>query len=373
MKILHLTSHMNVGGITTYVMGLSARLKKKGIEVCCASAGGTLVDELEGSGVRHFEIPVRTKNFLHIKILFALFKVIEIIDAEEITHLHAHTRVTQVLAMFVSRFRDVHVVTTCHGFYRPKLFRRLIPAWGERVIAISDPVREHLVNDFKVKKGKISLVYNGVEPKDLDVKLSDFDKQELRRYFNIGPKGMIVGGVSRLAKVKGYQHLIDAIPMILDRHPETKFVLVGYGDYADKLKKQAMELGVDERIVFTGKVEDVGVVQQLIDVFVHPAIWQEGFGLAILEAMAAGKPIVASNTGGVYALVKENFNGWLINPGDAEAIAGSVIKLLDNPELISTFGEHSRKVACEEFSVDRMANGILDVYKMVSASEEDSE
>ena len=366
MKVLFLSTHLNVGGITTYILALGKYLKQKGVDVVCASAGGTLVNDLENCGIKHYEIPIRTKSEVSPKLILSFFKILEIIDAEEITHVHAHTRVTQVLSEFVRKFRNVHLITTCHGFHKPKLSRKIFPAWGDRVIAISDPVREHLVNDFKVKKSMISLVYNGVEPDKFEVNLSPFDKEELRRYYKIGEEGLVVGGVSRLTKMKGYQLLIEAAPYILEKHPKTKFVIVGYGHYEKKLRKLAVKLGVEDKVYFTGKVEDVGVALEMIDIFVLPVIWSEGFGLAVLEAMAAGKPVLASNLGGVYALIKENVNGWLLPPGDVDALAKAICKLMDEPELIKIFGRNSYKIAREEFSMERMADGIIEVYKQVA-------
>lgn len=365
MKILFVTTHMNVGGVTTYIITLAKYLKKNGVDVVCASSGGTLVSELENLGVKHYEISIQTKNELHPKMLFAFFKALEIVDKEEITHVHSHTRVAQVLASWLKMARGIYFVSTCHGFFKRRLTRRFFPAWGDRVIAISDPVREHLVNDFKVKKSKIRMVHNGVEANKYEVNLSSYDRDELRKYYGVGKTGYVVGGISRLAKMKGYQNLIRAIPSVIKKYPDTKFVIIGYGKYKKKLIKLARRLKVDEHIVFTGKVEDVGVALELIDVFVLPSISSEGFGLAVLEAMAAGKPIIVSNLGGVYALVKEDINGWLLPPGDINELSKAIIKLIDCPDLIESFGKNSYRIAREQFSMERMAAGIIDVYKEV--------
>jgi len=365
MKILFVTTHLNVGGISTYIVTLLKHLKKRGVDVVCASAGGTLVSELEKADITHYHIPVRTKNEVHIKLLFALFKIIEIIDKEEITHLHAHTRVTQVVALIAKKLRPVHYISTCHGFYKRRLSRRLFPAWGDRVIAIRDPVREHLVNAFKEHKSNIELVYNAVELEKFDRALTTVDKEELRRYYKVGAKGMVVGGISRLEKVKGYHYLINAIPTILEKHPDTQFVLIGEGKYKDSLLKLARKLHVEDRVTFTGKVEDVSVALELIDIFVHPCIWNEGFGIAVLEAMAAGKPIIASNLGGLYALVKEGVNGWLISSKDHIVLADSVNRLLTDTLLYKRMSENSYALARETFSMERMTSEIIKVYEDV--------
>ncbi|MBU1862135.1 MAG: glycosyltransferase family 4 protein [Candidatus Omnitrophica bacterium] len=370
MKILFLTTHLNVGGVSTYVTTLAKHLKQKGVEVVCASAGGTLLSELDRNGIKHYTIPIQTKNELHIKLLFAFFKILEIIDKEGITHLHAHTRVAQVLGAVLKKIRNIEFITTCHGFFKRRLFRKIFPAWGDKIIAISDPVREHLVNDFKVSKSKISLVYNGVEPEKFEVNLSSFDKEELRRYYNVGEEGLIVGGISRLEKIKGYQSLIRCIPQVLAQHPKIKFVLIGEGKYKAKLMKLARKLDIEDKLVFTGKVEDVDVVLELIDIFVLPSVSSEGFGLAVLEAMAAGKPIIVSNLGGVYALVKEGVNGWLLPPGDISALATAINRLIEDPTLLKSMGENSRQIAREVFSIEKMTESIINVYKELEVERE---
>jgi glycosyltransferase involved in cell wall biosynthesis len=365
MKVLMLTSHLNLGGVSSYVVTLAKYLSQRGVDVVCASGGGRLVSELEKSGLKHYEVPICTKNELHIKLFFCFLKLIEIIEKEEITIVHAHTRVAQVVGQWLHRTRDINFVTTCHGFYKRRLGRRLFPAWGERVVAISDPVREHLVNDFNVPKSKIQLVYNGVEIDRFDIKLSDFDKEELRRYYNISQEGFIVGGISRLEKVKGYQYLIRAIPAVLAKYPKTKFVIIGDGKYKKKLIALARKLDIKDKIVFTGKVEGVDVALGLIDIFVHPAIWEEGFGLAVLEAMAASKPVLVSNTGGIYALVKEEVNGLLLGPRKTDELSAAIIRMIETPGLIESMGKAGRRLAQEKFSMERMAEEIHDLYEEI--------
>ncbi len=363
MKILLLTTHLNLGGISTYVVTLAKYLKLKGVDVIVASSGGSMLAELDKAGVSHYFLNIRTKNEISPKLFLSMPRLLEIVEDEGVTHIHSHTRIAQVLGLLTAKMKNIHYVSTCHGFYKRRIGRLFLPAWGERVVAISDPVREHLVNKFKVNKSKIKLIYNGVEPDKFMARVTDRDKEEIRRYFNVEDGGNVVGGVSRLEKVKGYQYLIRAIPYILKECPDTKFILVGDGTYRKKLVRLAERLGVEDKIVFTGKVEDVDIILGLIDIFVHPAIWEEGFGLAVLEAMAAGKPILASNTGGVYALVKDGVNGWLLKPKSIDEIAINVVKMIKESALMKKMGESSREFAVSKFSMSRMADEMISLYR----------
>ena len=166
-----------------------------------------------------------------------------------------------------------------------------------------------------------------------------------------------------MAQVKGYQYLIRALPPILEKYPDTKVVLIGEGKYKKKLVKLARKCGVEHGVYFIGKVEDVGIALEMIDIFVHPCTWQEGFGLAVLEAMAAGKPIIASNVGGLYALVKEDINGWLIPPANVEALGQALTKLIGSATLLKSMGENSQRIARETFSMQKMTGEVIKVYE----------
>ena len=157
MKILLLTTHLNIGGISTYVLSLAKALKAKGHDVFVASSGGTLVAELTTGGVSHLKIDIRTKSEISPKVFKAIFDIYRIAKRLDIDVIHAQTRVTQVVGFFASRLCRKKLVTTCHGFFRKNIGRTLFPGWGDRVIAISEAVQEHLVKDFHVKKSRISM------------------------------------------------------------------------------------------------------------------------------------------------------------------------------------------------------------------------
>ncbi len=366
MKILHITTNFEIGGISTYIVTLAKGLKQHGVEVCCASAGGAYVRELDHHGIKHFQLTINTKNELHPKLIFAVYRLVDLIKKNEITHLHAHTRVAQVVAACAQRFVKVHYISTCHSYFRKKPLRRLFPAWGDRIVAISDPLREHLVNDFKIPKQKITLIENGIDTDVSSKRLNDYDKTELRKYYGVHDSNFVIGSVSKLQKTKGYQYLIEAMPAILKAYPKTKCILIGEGKYKKTLLRLARKLKVEHHVLFPGQLEDVSFVLQMIDLFVLPAVWGEGFGLSILEAMAFGRPIVATNTGSVYTLVKEGENGLLVPIRDAQALADAIIYLTQHPELLEQMSRKSLQVAKAEFPLEAMINKMIALYESFS-------
>jgi len=365
MKVLLLTTHLNIGGIGTYVVNLAKKLKKHNVEVIVASSGGELTKRLEKDGIQWFPTPIKTKNEVHPKIFYSALKLAELVKKENIDIVHAHTRVAQVTAAFIRRLTGIPYVTTCHGIYTRRLSRRLFPCWGARVTAISEPVRESLVNTFKVAKKQALLLPNGIDVDDYTRDYSEEDKKGLKEFYGLNVDGVTVGSIARMEEVKGYQFLIRSIPYVIQNHPKTKFFLVGDGKYKPELLRLAKELDVTKHVVFQDSMEDVNIPLGLIDVFVHPPVYEEGFGLCILEGMSAGKPVVVTNVGGIYMLVKEGVNGFLVPPRDAKSLAEKIGELIENADLRKEMGDKGREIAKRDFSLDNLCQQMIQVYTEV--------
>ena len=151
MHIYQLTTHLNIGGITQYVFDLSSELLKRGHQVTVVSSGGSCAEAFQKQGITVIIINLQTKSELSPKLLQAQTKLIKVFKEKKPDIVHAHTRVTQILAHRIQRKSQILFVTTCHGFYKRRLGRRLNPAWGDYVIAISEAVAKHLEEIFRVE------------------------------------------------------------------------------------------------------------------------------------------------------------------------------------------------------------------------------
>ncbi len=251
MNILLLTTHLNLGGIGIYVFSLAKGLSKKGHRVSVLSSGGDLVRSLESNQVSHFTLDIKTRSELNPKLAAAFGRIARIIKENDIEIIHAHTRVTQVLAHMLSRKTGIPYVSTCHGFFKKRLFRRIFPCWGHRCIAISEAVREHLVNDFKVKKEAVFVVHNGVETEKFScTKFTEEQKENFKRELGLRSTAPIIGTIARLSSVKGQQYLILAMKIILQNNQPAQLLLVGDGPEKERLMQQAKELGIEDSVVF---------------------------------------------------------------------------------------------------------------------------
>ena len=363
MKVLLLSSRLNLGGIGIYTVSLARSLKEKGIEVVVASSGGELVDSLKKRSIEHIYIPVATSADIGLHTLISYFKLKRVILDYKIDIIHAQTRVTQVIAALLSRKLKIGFVTTCHGFFKRRFFRKIFPCWGACTIAISDAVRQHLVVDMKVPKENTLLIYNGIDISRFKQKKSTEDKKLIKRDFHLMQKP-VVGVISRLSSVKGHKYLIGAFAKLLKDYPDLQLLIVGDGSmkYLSGLKSQIKKLGIEKSVVFTGACRDTSIPLSIIDVFCLPSI-QEGLGLAILEAMIMKVPVVASDVGGIYTLINHGKNGLLVPPKDEDALSAAILEILLDKGLAKKMGLLSKKLVEEKFSLDLMRDSVIAAYK----------
>jgi len=147
-------------------------------------------------------------------------------------------------------------------------------------------------------------------------------------------------------------------------------VIVGDGPQRPVLERQAERLGLGERVHFVGATEDVRIPLAVMDVFLFPVRWQEGFGLALIEAMAAGKPVVATQTGAVPQIIRHDCDGWLVAPEDSWALAEGVLRLLNDPATARRLGRQAQARVREAFHLDHMVDQVESVYhEVVSAGQ----
>ena len=362
MRILHLNTHVNLGGIASYILNLSDALGKKGAECIVASGGGDLEEEFVKRGITHKKLDIRTKSSLSPKILKSVFTLTKIVKRDKIDIIHAHTRVSQIAASLTGRITGVRYVTTCHGFFKTRL-RKVFDTWGVKVIAISEPVRRHLKDDLGVDEKRIALIYNGVDVKRF---LQEYSREEIdliKRSYGL-KGGPVVGTIGRLSPVKGQKFFIEAMKDVIAKSPDVEGIVVGDGPEENALKDLARSLGIEGHVHFFKSDPDTYKYLSVMDVFVFPSI-KEGLGMALLEALVAKRPCVASDIGGISDVIKNGFNGLLVPVGDVSAITGAVLHLLEDESLKKKIGANGRNTVSERFSIDLMATKILELYKEV--------
>lgn len=369
MNILYLTNHLNIGGITTYVLTLASGLKKRGHKVYIASSGGELLNEFITAGASFIPIPIRTKQEINPKILLSLIKIYPFIKKTGIDLIHSNSRTTQVLASILHRISGVPHVSTCHGFFKSKISRRLFPCWGQRTIAISEAVKQHLIRDLKVDEKNITVIHNGIDlnkfrgqhfdsaqcssakcPEPVEGKT---DNRELRKKEMGLGQGPIVGIIARLSEEKGHEYLIRAMKEVVNIVAPAQLLIVGEGRMRQRLESLVNNLGLGEKVLFFPSDPRTQDILLVFDIFVLPST-KEGLGLSLMEAQGCGKAVIATNVGGISSLIKDGFNGILVEPADPAALSKAILELLKDKNKREYLGSNARKFIADNFSSEKM-------------------
>ncbi len=251
------------------------------------------------------------------------------------------------------------VIATMQQYMKPPwgrtvyLQHRIVEKFIDRYIAVSDAVAQQLCQTFHVPANKIHVIHNSI-PVD---RYNFTDSQALKAKLSLGSERQIVLTVARLDRQKGYSYLLEAIQHVHD----ATFVIAGDGPEKTALKAQADKLGIEDRVIFLGYRQDIPELLAGCDLFVLPSLY-EGLPLSILEAMAAGKAVVATAVGGTPEAVLDGETGLLVPPGDPVALARAIREILSNPSLLRKMGATGRKRVQREFSSASMVQHITHLY-----------
>lgn len=231
----------------------------------------------------------------------------------------------------------------------------------DRYVAISHAIRDVLVAGGTAPD-RVRVVPSGIDPR----RLEGADPASLRAEFELADDARIIGGVGHFAWHKGFETLIDAVPRLTARIPGLKVFLVGDGELRDDLRRRAGPLVDDGTVIFPGFRPDVPAFLRLFEVLATPSV-MEGLNTTNLDALALGRPVVASAVGGIPEAVVDGVSGLLVPPNDPEALAVALLRLLEDRGLAERLGDGGRRLAAERFTVDTMVEGNLAVYRELTS------
>lgn len=311
-------------------------------------------------GAKLLTLNIRTKSELDPRIYFALKPLTQYIRDNNIDLIHSHTRITQVMSALLKKKTGRPYLATCHGFFKTRLSRKLVPCWGDRVIAISRAVESHLADDFNVPKEKIALIESGIDLDEFSL-VDETMKVEHRRRFDLGDEP-VIGMVARLSNVKGQDVLIEAMKKIAVHISDVKLLLVGNGKMEGMLRDMVERFGLSGHVRFFSVVNKTYEMLSLFDIFVMPSR-QEGLGLSIMEAQAAGLPVVASRVGGIPSLIENGKTGMLVEPEDSDALADVIIELFQDRTRLKEIGLAGREFIMQHYSSDKMIDKTEGLYR----------
>lgn len=364
-----------IGGGGYHVYNLTKELVRRGVDVTVftLNVGNTFLlkkteVETHFGKAKVFRVPAsyipKTTYPIAPKLIPLLLK-----ENPDIIHAHGYQVFTTDAALAVSKIKKIPLVLTLHGFPRgfDKLTHRahfnLIGKetlkWAKKIISVSRMVA-HEFRVIGVPKEKIVIVPNGVDLEEYkQLPIGDL----FRKRLDIKENEKVVLTIGRLEEIKGFQYLIKALPSIIEEIGSTKLVIAGPDfNYGAKLKKLAEETNVQDNVIFYGLINGKEKFEAFsaADIVAVPSLY-EGFGMLLLEAMAAGKPLVATNTGAAPEIIQNGKNGILANLGNVEDLAGKIIKLLSDDQLMYLISQESRKTV-EAFDWERVSEHVHKLY-----------
>lgn len=372
-RILFLITDLNMGGTEKVVFETVTRIDKNRFQPVVVSfkKNGTYAQRIREAG-----IPVETLD-LHgvpwlfpIKFLSALFRLARRAKKERISLIHAFLFQANIIAKIVGKLSAVPVIVSHRGFEKPGswkyLLERLTNRWARAILVNSDALRREVSRQLKLPREAIRTVYNGVE---VDAGPAG-DRDGLIKEFSLRETDVIVVSVGRLHPVKGFQHLIEAAALTRHRGPGGRrivFLIAGDGPDRAALNELTFARDMSRRIVLCGWRDDTRRIVAGADIFVLPSL-AEGFPNAVLEAMAMGKPVIASSVGGVPEMIDNANSGMLVPPANVPALAERIALLAADPELRAKLGANARSKVISTFTMDRMIRGHEALYTEILGS-----
>ena len=351
INVLHVVNGLQIGGTEKQTVKLVKSLDKNKYRttVCCLVEGGPLLEDLKGYKVF---ILNKKKRF----DFSTLLRLCRIIKKEKIDIVHTHNslphqygRTAAILA------RAPIIISTKHALYnygasklkkRDFLISRLLSLFTDRFISLTKYGAVYYNKKEKMPLWKTSIIYNGINPQEY----CNANGSLIRKEFGFKKEDIVVGFVGRLAKIKNLHCFLDAARIISKNNQKVKFMVVGSGPLEEKLKDFAKKIGLSN-IIFTGTRKDIPNIVSIFDMLALTS-HSELCPNAVLEAMAAGKPVVATKVGGVPELVKEGVTGFLAEPNNHYDVAEKISALINNPALREKFGKNGQNMAESFFTQD---------------------
>lgn len=354
MNVLQILPELHVGGVETGTVDLARELVKRGHKAVVISAGGPLVKDLESVGAKHYHLPVHKKDI--ITIIKNIRPIIEIIIKEDIHIVHARSRVPAWPAFFAARATKRVFITTCHGYYSRHIFSSVM-GWGKRTIVLSNAIARHMIDDFGVPHEQIRLI-----PRSVDYTKFTFISPETKRKdsFNVG----IIG---RLTPLKGHMVFIKSIARAAREIPHLKAWIIGDApaskeSYKEQLHVLVNRLGLTQSTQFLGTQRDIPSVLNSLDVVVLATTTQEAFGRVVIEAQAAGVPVIATRVGGIVDIIEDGKTGLLVPAADPVGMGEALVRIYKEPALAKTMATAAFEKVKSNYTLDRMVQSTLDVY-----------
>ncbi len=361
MNILQVISSSRTSGAEKHLVVLSEWLRKRGHNITAVCpCGGWLPEQLRGAGIPTIELSMRGAT--SSATILALRRMVR---EQKVDVIHTHLTRATYMGYAAGHLAHVPVISTVHVLTRDFAYRWL-PRGNHSFVAVSNYLRERLIARG-VPEARVHTVYNGTDFTDLtaDDRIVPAPSLSVRAELGLPADSELIGQIGRVDSFKGAPLLVRAAAEVVAKRPRAYFVFVGHAEpgIQQALWELASEAGIDDRLRFTGVRDDVPRIMNAMDVISVPSE-TETFGMVIAEAMAMGRPVVATRAGGIPELVEDGETGILVerNP---DALARAINDILEDPILRERMGNAARTRANTRFTAQVMAQNMEQVYQSI--------
>jgi glycosyltransferase involved in cell wall biosynthesis len=260
--------------------------------------------------------------------------------------------------MWLARQLHRPFVLTVHDYLEPREKFFVDREWGRRIIAVSEAVKLDLQERTGLPDDFITVIHSGVDAGDCSNKTPLLDTSRVP----------VVGTAGPLEAVKGFPFFLGAAARVLATGRDVEFVIAGAGPEESNLRRLAKQLNIQDRVTFVANLSEFDDALSAMDIFCLPSL-QQGIGTIMLQAMAIGRPVIATRVGGVYSVVRDGETGILVPPSDSDTLAKRILELLDNPERAREIGSAARTEVLNQFSVQQMVTKTVSLYREIMSSD----
>ena len=361
-RILYIHGICQIGGAEQDLLRLLKWIDHQQFEpiVVCPPMG-PLIREVEQLKIQVYPMSLPSWRKLRglLAIPFAAWSLFKLIKRLQINLVHVNDYWWGPIAYMASRMAHIPCIVHIRQEIEPCRVKQYWLQKPDRMIAVSNRIKNVAI-ESGVDPARITVIYSGI---DTSLTVSPDDGKKIREHYHLTVNQPVIGTVANLFPRKGYEYLIEALVEIRKKTPDIHCLIVGDGDirYRTMLLDMVQRKGLRQVVTFTGFQEDVLTHISAMDIFVLPSL-MEGFGIALLEAMAMGKPVVATDVGGIPEIMEDTVTGVLVPPRNSGALAQKIFQLLESPKLRGYLGSNGRTRVVERFSIDRMITQIKTLY-----------
>ncbi len=351
LNVVLLAGRFEARGTSSYTLRLAKRLSAYDISPLIVCSDARQIDSAKKKSIhlreyRHVDVPL-IGRVVREWIIPPLQR-----DPPDLIHIQSHRMLP--LGTWLSRRLKKPFVLTIHQLPGAGSRVHISRRYGRRVIAVSASVKDALLQQSRLPDDFVTVIHSGVEAESHSAALRILNPDQVA----------VVGTAGPLESIKGVPYFLAAAQKVLAVRQDVEFLVAGAGPEETNLRRLARRLQIDRHVTFVPNLHDFGQSLSAMDIFCLPSI-QQGLGTIMLEAMAKGRPVIASGVGGVYSIIRNGETGFLVPPSESRPLADRILDLLADPVRARAIGEAGRSLVCREFHVETMVQRTAELYREI--------